>query len=252
MAALAALALATASLSLVVRPFSAIHDPLSTMHVIDFTHKRSGQACMSGGKPKRSVRAVMPASSHSKSRPHWRDTALMSASAVSDHPALQGANANLSPGKFPVLVLNADYTPLSYVPLSVWSWQDSVKAVFRGAVIVLSTYDNIVSSPSVQMKLPSVIVLKHYVSRGKRRDWKAAFTRRNVYLRDRFCCVYCGTRAPLDQLTYDHVTPRSKGGPTTWENVVTACKACNLRKGDRLLKDIPDMKLPTQPISPTW
>ena len=71
------------------------------------------------------------------------------------------------------------------------------------------------------MKLPSVIVLKQYVSRGKQRDCKvakAAFTRRNVYLRDRFYCVYCGTRAAIDQLTYDHVFPRSKGGPTTWEN----------------------------------
>ena len=121
-------------------------------------------------------------------------------------------------------MLNADYTPLSYVPLSVWSWQDSMKAVFRDVAIVLASYDKVVSSPSVKMQLPSVIVLKQYVPHSKRKRSKPAFTRRNLYLRDGFCCRYCSKKASVDKLTYDHVVPRSKGGPTNWENVVTCCK----------------------------
>ena len=58
-----------------------------------------------------------------------------------------------------------------------------------------------------------------------------AFTRFNVFLRDRFACQYCGAR---EELTFDHVIPRSKGGLTTWGNVVAACSPCNVRKADRL------------------
>ena len=81
---------------------------------------------------------------------------------------------------------------------------------------------------------------------------KPCFTRRNLFLRDRFACQYCHTRFPIGDLTYDHVVPRAKGGPTTWENVVTACSKCNLRKGSRSLCDCSDLKLRAMPRQPSW
>ena len=124
----------------------------------------------------------------------------------------------------PALVLNADYRPLSYYPLSLWSWQDAIKAVFLDRVNIVAEYEHQVSSPTFRMKVPSVVSLKSYVKPSRH----PAFTRFNVFLRDRFTCQYCGAR---DDLTFDHLVPRSRGGQTTWENVVTACSACNLRKG---------------------
>lgn len=130
----------------------------------------------------------------------------------------------------PALVLNADFRPLSYYPLSVWSWQDAVKAVCLDRVNIVSLYDHVVRSPSFEMRLPSVISLKEYIAMARR----PAFTRFNVFLRDRFTCQYCGGAFPSHDLTFDHVVPRSRNGRTTWENVVTACSTCNLRKGNRL------------------
>jgi 5-methylcytosine-specific restriction endonuclease McrA len=112
----------------------------------------------------------------------------------------------------------------------LWSWQDTVKAVFLERVDILSEYDRTVSSPSFHMRLPSVIALREYVSPSR----YPAFTRFNVFLRDSFRCAYCDKRRPTPELTFDHVIPRSKGGHTTWENVVTACGTCNTRKGSLL------------------
>lgn len=153
-------------------------------------------------------------------------------------------------GRYPALVLNADYQPLSYLPLSLWSWQDSVRAVFRGAVTVISEYDVTVRSPSFEMQLPSVIVLKRYVGHATRA--KPLFTRRNLFLRDKFECQYCRTVLPSDGLTFDHVVPRSKGGETSWDNIVTCCPKCNVRKASRPLSSIPDMKLRRKPWEPSW
>jgi len=134
------------------------------------------------------------------------------------------------PSGWPALVLNADYRPLSYYPLSLWPWQDTIKAVFLGRVDVVSTYNKLIHSPSFQMPLPSVVSLKQYVAQ----DRPPAFTRFNVFLRDSFSCQYCGSS---EELTFDHVTPRSKGGRSTWENIVTACARCNLGKGGRLPRE---------------
>ena len=87
---------------------------------------------------------------------------------------------------YPALVLNADFRPLSYFPLSLWCWQDAVKAVFLDRVSVLSEYETEVRSPSLTMKLPSVIALKDYIPSARR----PAFTRFNVFLRDAFVCQY--------------------------------------------------------------
>ena len=134
-----------------------------------------------------------------------------------------------SPERFPALVLNADYRPLSYYPLSLWNWQEAVKAVFLDRVNIVSEYERTVQSPNFQMRLPSVVSLKSYVKPAM----YPAFTRFNVFLRDRFQCQYCGSK---HDLTFDHVIPRSRGGLTTWENVSTACAPCNLRKGGKMPK----------------
>lgn len=145
------------------------------------------------------------------------------------------------------LVLNADFRPLSYYPLSLWSWQEAVKAVVSERVNVVSVYNRIIRSPSWEMALPSVISLKEYIPTPRR----PAFTRFNVFLRDRFTCQYCGDSLPTHDLTFDHVVPRSRGGHTTWENVVTACSPCNLRKGSQLPREVRmfPMVRPTQPSS---
>jgi len=133
----------------------------------------------------------------------------------------------LKPEKYPALVLNADFRPLSYFPLSVWPWQEAVKAAYLDRVNIIQFYDRQVSSPSQTMRLPSVIALKEYIRPAR----FPAFTRFNLFLRDRFACQYCGS--PED-LTFDHVIPRRAGGRTTWENVVAACAPCNIRKGGRM------------------
>ena len=149
----------------------------------------------------------------------------------------------VSQGANPALVLNADYRPLSYYPLSLWSWQDTIKAVFLDRVNIVSEYDAFVHSPSQEFRLPSVVSLKTYVKPSRH----PAFTRFNVFLRDRFECQYCGAR---EDLTFDHLLPRSRGGQTTWDNVLTACAPCNLRKGNKRPADI-GMKPRQMPYKPT-
>jgi 5-methylcytosine-specific restriction endonuclease McrA len=130
---------------------------------------------------------------------------------------------------YPALVLNADFRPLSYYPLSLWPWQEAIKAVFLDRVTILAEYEEVVRSQRSAIRIPSVVVLKDYVKPQKR----VAFTRFNLFLRDEFCCQYCGSKGDL---TFDHVLPRSRGGVTSWENVVAACAPCNLRKGNKSLR----------------
>jgi len=146
----------------------------------------------------------------------------------------------------PTLVLNADYQPLSYYPLSVWSWQDAIKAVFLKRVNIVAEYDEKVNSPNLSIKLPSVIALKEYI-KSKR---EPAFTRFNVFLRDNFTCQYCGNKQRTKDLTFDHVIPRSNGGKTNWSNVVSACSPCNFKKGNKLSNVIGMIPL-TKPSIPS-
>jgi len=136
--------------------------------------------------------------------------------------------------KCPALILNADYRPLSYFPLSLWPWQEAVKAIFRGSVDIVSEYDRTVSSPTHEMKLPSVLALKEYVPMKR----TPAFTRFNVFLRDQWSCQYCTKGFKTHDLTFDHVVPRSRGGRTSWDNIVAACRPCNTRKGSKMPKEV--------------
>jgi 5-methylcytosine-specific restriction endonuclease McrA len=153
----------------------------------------------------------------------------------------------LSLDAYPALVLNANYQPLSYYPLSLWGWQTVIKAVFLDRVNIVAEYDRVVHSPRVAFRLPSVIALKRYV----RPALYPAFTRFNLFLRDRFTCQYCGlNQRSGHDLTFDHVVPRAHGGRTTWDNVTTACAPCNMRKGGRT-PDEADMLPHSWPFRPT-
>ncbi len=143
---------------------------------------------------------------------------------------------------FPALVLNADYRPLSYYPLSLWPWQDAIKAVFLDRVQIVAEYEATVRSQRAEIRIPSVVVLRDFVQPQKR----VAFTRFNLFLRDEFRCQYCGS--PRD-LTFDHVIPRARGGTTCWENVVAACSPCNLKKGSRSLRQS-GLRLHRPPAAP--
>jgi 5-methylcytosine-specific restriction endonuclease McrA len=143
----------------------------------------------------------------------------------------------------PALVLNADFRPLSYFPLSLWRWQEAVKAAYLDRVTVVAEYDRAIHSPSIEIRIPSVIVLKDYVKPAR----TSAFTRFNLFLRDEFTCQYCGSRGDM---TFDHVVPRTRGGKTTWQNVVASCSPCNLRKGSQSLREA-GMHIKKTPIQPT-
>jgi 5-methylcytosine-specific restriction endonuclease McrA len=146
----------------------------------------------------------------------------------------------------PALVLNADYRPLSYFPLSTWSWQETIKAIFLDRVLPLCHYDRVIRSPSAVHRLPSVVALKQYIPQNRR----PPFTRFNVFLRDCFSCQYCGGAHHTSELTFDHLVPRSRGGRTSWDNVVTACTRCNLTKGSRLPQEC-GMRPLSRPTVPT-
>lgn len=144
------------------------------------------------------------------------------------------------------LVLNMDMQPLSWAPLSVWSWEDAFVAVHQERVIQVRSYEGLtVRSASREYEVPSVVALKSY---RKRR--KVAFTRYHLFLRDEFTCQYCGNRFAAKDLTFDHVTPRCRGGQTSWGNIVAACGRDNLRKGSKTLSQA-GMKLLRQPYEPT-
>ena len=147
------------------------------------------------------------------------------------------------PKQNPALILNADYRPLSYFPLSLLSWQNAIKAVYLERVNVVAEYEEIVRSEKLSLAMPSVVVLKSFISPQK----IVPFTRFNLFLRDTFTCQYCGNKEK--ELTFDHVLPKSRGGKTRWDNVVAACISCNLRKSNKVASNA-GMKLLKTPIRP--
>jgi 5-methylcytosine-specific restriction endonuclease McrA len=126
------------------------------------------------------------------------------------------------------LVLNADFQPL--VPLRMISGRKAVEYVYRDRVSVVEEWPSVFRSPSISIAVPKVVALNVYAPVSRR----PKFCRRAIFLRDRFCCQYCGNRFSLGELTFDHVIPKAMGGQTTWTNVLSACVACNLKKRDRM------------------
>lgn len=105
-----------------------------------------------------------------------------------------------------------------------------------------------IKTPSFQIAVPEVIMLSRFQKLPPR---QIKFSRRNIYQRDRHTCQYCGKIPARDELTIDHVLPRSRGGKTTWENVVLACVRCNTRKGSKLLSEA-GLTLLNEPVRPHW
>jgi 5-methylcytosine-specific restriction endonuclease McrA len=135
-----------------------------------------------------------------------------------------------------------------YEPIKVISWQRAITLLFLGKVEVLKEYENDLHSVSVVIKIPAVVRLLRSFRRHAR---PVKFSRVNIYARDHYRCQYCGKKANLSDLTYDHVVPRSQGGLTDWTNIVTCCYLCNRKKGGRTPREA-GMVLLGQPAQPNW
>ncbi len=139
----------------------------------------------------------------------------------------------------PVLVLNANFEPLS-----VCSTRRAINLVFEGKAEVILNGGHEIRTPSSSYPCPSIVRLSNMIKRPRP---QVKLTKGEILRRDHYTCQYCGkNNGPM---TIDHVFPRHKGGLHKWDNVVTACAGCNRRKGGKLLKET-RMKLRKQPAQP--
>lgn len=142
-----------------------------------------------------------------------------------------------------VLLLN-----ITYEPLRIINWKKAVTMLTLGKVEVLEEYGTEIHSVSFTLKLPSVVRLLMMARKPKT---SVKFSRQNIYARDKYHCQYCGRKFPTEDLSYDHVIPKSRGGKTVWTNIVTACLACNRKKGGRTPNEA-RMRLIRKPTAPKW
>jgi 5-methylcytosine-specific restriction endonuclease McrA len=142
-----------------------------------------------------------------------------------------------------VLLLN-----ITYEPLKVIDWKRAITLLTLGKVEVIEEYNREIHSVTFTIRLPSVVRLLQMVRRPKS---PVRFSRQNIYARDRYQCQYCGQKYSSEDLTYDHVIPKSRGGRTQWENIVTCCVHCNRKKGGRTPGEA-SLKLIREPVRPTW
>jgi len=160
-----------------------------------------------------------------------------------------------------VLVLNRSYMPIHLTSARrafTLIYQDVARAVdaeyqtfdFDAWRRLPTAHDDAhtVGTPSGRLRVPRVIVLRHYDRVPKRH---LRYSRVNVFARDKFTCQYCGARPPRSQLNLDHVIPRALGGKTTWENVVASCVDCNRLKGGRTPHQA-SFRLMRKPERPRW
>ncbi|MFU8887495.1 MAG: HNH endonuclease [Trueperaceae bacterium] len=159
-----------------------------------------------------------------------------------DDAATPGPRPLTNPGAARVLILNA-----SYEPLHVCSVKRAITLLMQEVAERVLDGDRVLRTPTLVVPVPSVIRLRRYVRRPHRQ--RVAFNRKNVFRRDDHSCQYCGARG--HDLTLDHVLPRSRGGPTSWENVVACCRRCNASKRDRTPEEA-RMSLRRRPRAPTF
>jgi 5-methylcytosine-specific restriction endonuclease McrA len=143
-----------------------------------------------------------------------------------------------------VLVLNATYEPLNVVPI-----RRAVVLLLKEKAEILEESEQRIHSAGLWLPVPRVIRLVYYVRVP--RPLSIPFTRRSVMLRDQYVCQYCGCQPAKAELTIDHIVPKVRGGATNWENVVCACKPCNLRKGARTPQEA-NMRLAREPARPRY
>ena len=139
----------------------------------------------------------------------------------------------------PVLVLNA-----SYEPINVCAARRAIVLVLKGVAMTEEENGHFLHAARVAIRVPSVIRLLEY---RRIPHQSRALSRKNILLRDRNTCQYCSTTLPSGELTLDHVIPRSRGGLSTWENLVACCHECNRRKGNQLLHELTEMTLQREP-----
>ncbi len=160
-----------------------------------------------------------------------------------------------------VLVLNSGWSAVH-----IASVRRAISLVYRGIAQIVNPEDfgtygfedwkelsradgnGCIRSVSFEFRVPDIIRLRRFSGRQNR---KVRFTRRNILERDDHTCQYCGEHLPARELTLDHVIPRSRGGGSTWRNLVVACFRCNDRKGSRSVADA-GMELMRQPQRPKW
>ncbi len=128
-----------------------------------------------------------------------------------------------------VLVLNA-----SYEPINICGIRKAIVLLINGVAKSEEKTLSIIRSPSVEIRIPAVIRLLTYVKIPYKRK---TFSKKSIFLRDQYTCQYCGKSLQPGNLTLDHVLPKSRAGRSTWENLVTSCKSCNVRKGNRTPKE---------------
>ena len=161
----------------------------------------------------------------------------------------------------PTLVLNRNWQPVGVAPVArslikVWN---GVARVVDPEDYQLYTWDDwsaltpragepFILTARMRLRVPEVVSLAHY---DRVPINSVTFSRRNVFKRDRYTCQYCGSQPGSEELTIDHVVPRSQGGTSTWENCVLACVECNSRKADRTPVQA-HMPLHKQPVRPDW
>lgn len=142
------------------------------------------------------------------------------------------------------LILNTDAAPLSLLPLSIISWEESIRYLVSDKATVLDWYEDwVVRSEKWSTMVPAVMMLKEY----QKKKTTIRFSKQNIFLRDEYLCQYCGISVNQKTATLDHVLPQSLGGTSTWENCTTACSSCNSKKGNNK-KIIPKSK----PWKPTY
>jgi 5-methylcytosine-specific restriction endonuclease McrA len=147
-----------------------------------------------------------------------------------------------SPMHTPVLVLNA-----SYEPINICAARRAVVLVLKGVAMTEEENGHCLHAARLVMRLPSVIRLLEY---RRIPHQTRALSRKNILLRDRNTCQYCGNVHPSGELTLDHVVPRSRGGLSAWENLVACCHPCNRQKGNQLTHEA-GMRLMREPRAVT-
>jgi len=167
--------------------------------------------------------------------------------------------------KYDTLILNKHWAPIHIV-----DWKRTVNLMYQGIGQALDndfmayTFESwleyskqprvlddgymFVNSPNLKVAIPDIIVLKEYGNFNVR---EVKFSRENTFHRDKFRCMYCGDQFRRDDLTIDHIIPKSRGGTNSWKNVVACCKPCNHKKADRTPKEA-GIKLLSPPTEPQW
>ena len=142
------------------------------------------------------------------------------------------------------LILNADASPVSLLPLSTVPWEEAIRYLVSEKATPLEWYDDwVVHSATWETRVPAVMILNEY----QKKKTAVRFSKQNVFLRDGFECQYCGDDVSRKTATLDHIMPTSHGGKTTFENTCCACADCNARKGNNK-KIVPKAK----PFKPTY